>query len=415
MGVHLASLQAAANGDRMVTSPMPDEHPTAPKVSVIIPIYNARVHLGECLDSILCQTLTDIEVLCVDDGSTDGSLDLLNEFAERDSRLTVLRQSNSGAGAARNTGLAMARGEYLSFLDADDFFEPTMLAEAYGQCVEDEADICVYGARYFDAASGEFVRAEWLLKTELLPDAIPFSYKDVLDNVFVFVAPAPWNKMFRREFVVEQGLRFQELKRANDLLFTRLALVKAQRITVVDKTLANYRVGAGANLQAANHETPLEFYQALIALKSELVDFGVFAEVERSFVNDAVGNCLYNLNSLRDAEAFCDLYDRLKSECFAALGVDGRDREYFFVARHHEQYERIMQLSPEAYLFEEVGSLQTQLGETQLQLKSASSRLATEVARLRKTQKSRPYLAGRRLSAVSRRIGTLFSTRREAG
>ncbi len=398
----------------MVISTMRAEGLTTPRVSVIIPVYNARPHLSECLDSILCQTLTDIEVLCVDDGSMDGSLDILNTYAGRDARLTVLHQANAGAGAARNTGLAVARGEYLSFLDADDFFEPTMLEEAHGKCVADDADICVYGARYFDAASGEFVPAEWLLKTELLPDSIPFSYADMLDSIFVFIAPAPWNKMFRRAFVVDHQLRFQELKRANDLLFTRLALVKAQRITVVDKTLANYRVGAGANLQAANHETPLEFYRALLALKDELVEFGVFAKVERSFVNDAVGNCLYNLNSLRSAGVFCDLYDRLKSEGFVALGVGGRDSDYFFVHRHYEQYEKIMRLSPESYLLEEVGCLQRQLGETQIQCKQVSSGLARELARVSKTQESSPYRTGKRIAALYRRIRALLTLRRKA-
>ena len=385
-----------------------------PKVSVIIPIYNARLHLGECLDSILCQTLTDIEVLCVDDGSTDGSLDILNTYAERETRLTVLRQVNAGAGAARNTGLAVARGEYLSFLDADDFFEPTMLQEAYGKCIEDDADICVYGARYFDVVSGEFVRAEWLLKTELLPNSIPFSYEDMFDNIFVFVAPAPWNKMFRRAFVVDQRLRFQELRRANDLFFTRLALVKAQRITVLDQTLANYRVGTGGNLQAANHETPLEFYRALLALKDELMEIGVFAKVERSFVNDAVANCLYNLNSLRDAGAFCDLYTRLKEEGFGALQIDGRDEDFFFVDRYYEQYSKMMQLSPEAYLFDELRTLQCQLEESRVQLRGPSENLSKELARMKKLQKSSPYLAAKRLTAIIRRVGALLTMRRKA-
>ena len=220
--------------------------------------------------------------------------------------------------------------------------------------------------------------------------------------------------MFRRAFVVEQQLRFQELRRANDLLFTRLALVKAQRITVLDKTLANYRVGSGGNLQAANHETPLEFYRALLALKDELVEFGVFAKVERSFVNDAVGNCLYNLNSLRSAEVFCDLYDRLKSEGFVALGVGGRDSDYFFVHRHYEQYEKIMRLSPESYLLGEVGSLQCQLGATRIQCKRVSSRFAEERARVSKAQESSPYRTGKQIAALNRGIRTLLNLRRKA-
>ena len=94
----------------------------AVKVSVIIPVYNVEKYLRECIDSILNQTLRDLELICVDDGSTDGSLEILHEYEKADSRVKVLTQHNMGAGAARNKGLAIATGEYLSFLDSDDFF-----------------------------------------------------------------------------------------------------------------------------------------------------------------------------------------------------------------------------------------------------------------------------------------------------
>ena len=92
------------------------------KVSVILPVYNVEKYLKECLDSILNQTLQEIEVICVDDGSTDRSLEILREYEKKDKRVIVLTQENKGAGAARNKGLAIAKGEYLSFLDSDDFF-----------------------------------------------------------------------------------------------------------------------------------------------------------------------------------------------------------------------------------------------------------------------------------------------------
>ena len=98
-----------------------------PKVSVIIPIYNAAEFLGECLDSVLAQTLTDIEVICVNDGSPDNSLEILREYEKKDSRIKIIDQKNQGAGAARNHGMSVARGEYLSFLDSDDFFDRDML------------------------------------------------------------------------------------------------------------------------------------------------------------------------------------------------------------------------------------------------------------------------------------------------
>ena len=111
------------------------------KVSVIIPVYNVEPYLKQCMDSVVGQTLKDIEIICVDDGSTDNSLDILREYAAEDSRIQIIEQKNAGAGAARNNGMRYATGKYLSFLDSDDFFEPRMLEKAYDLAEKDQADL----------------------------------------------------------------------------------------------------------------------------------------------------------------------------------------------------------------------------------------------------------------------------------
>lgn len=110
------------------------------KVSVIIPVYNVAPYLRRNLDSVLGQTLRDIEVICVDDGSDDGCAKILEEYAQKDPRVRVLSQKNAGAGAARNLGLAHAGGEFLSFLDSDDFFESAMLEKMVALAEADNAD-----------------------------------------------------------------------------------------------------------------------------------------------------------------------------------------------------------------------------------------------------------------------------------
>ena len=97
------------------------------KISVIIPVYNVEKYLRECLESILNQTFQDFEIICVDDGSTDRSLDILQEYKRKDDRFVILQQRHAGAGAARNHGLKLAEGKYIQFLDSDDYFEPTLL------------------------------------------------------------------------------------------------------------------------------------------------------------------------------------------------------------------------------------------------------------------------------------------------
>ena len=125
------------------------------KVSVIIPVYNVQDYLRECLDSILNQTLKELELICVDDGSTDKSLEILREYEKKDNRVIVLTQHNKGAGAARNKGLEIARGEYLSFLDSDDFFATGMLEESYRKCKKENAEVCVYQVVRYNDVTGK--------------------------------------------------------------------------------------------------------------------------------------------------------------------------------------------------------------------------------------------------------------------
>ncbi len=375
-----------------------------PKVSVVVPVFNAGRYLSECLDSILGQSLTDIEVLAVDDGSTDGSLGILDHYAERDSRVTVLSQENAGAAAARNRGLEAASGEYLSFLDADDFFESTMLEDACGRGDADAADICLYGGRLYNNRTGRYRSAGWFLRTAFVPEKRPFSRQDIPDHILLVSSPAPWNKLLRRTFVLAQGLRFQEIERSEDLLFARLAMVRAERITVVDKRLVNYRIGHELSLQATNHETPLEFYKALLELRQELRRAGQFDEVERSFVNDALSICLYNLNSLKTPDAYGELYNRLRADIFAELGLLDHDREYFFWGKKYQQMLSIASVSPTAHLMDEAEILRRRMATLSGQVTDAKAGLELARSEISRMQRSLTYRIARKLRRVVRGV-----------
>lgn len=368
-----------------------------PRISVIIPVYNSREYLGECLDTLLSQTEHDIEILCVDDGSTDDSVDILEAYCAKDARVRVFAQPNAGAGAARNHALGEATGEFLFFADADDFFEPTMLASAYRACVRDEADVAVFRARYYEVETGKARPADELVKMDLVPERMPFSRADMPDHILEFTSPAPWNKVFRSAFVERHGLRFQEIRRANDLLFTKLALAKADRITVIDEVLVNYRVGSGSNLQALNDATPLEFYSALLALRDELAKAGLLAELDRAFVNLVLATCLYNLHSLKTVEAYHLVYRKLREECFSELGLDDHRPEDFLHEHQYAQYVRITETGPEQYLLDEVRYLRD------LDLRRRASLKRAKDA-LRKTRASRAFRIGQMISALPRAI-----------
>lgn len=170
-------------------------------VSVIVPVYNAAKYLPQCLDSICNQTLQNIEIICVDDGSTDNSLEILERYAEKDSRFQLLQQKNAGAGVARNTGLNFAQGEYLSFLDADDFFELNMLEKAYLQCEKDGADFCVFRADQYDQENNIYMKIPWTIKRRYLPVQCPFTAETIYPYIFQIFNGWAWDKLYRKEFV----------------------------------------------------------------------------------------------------------------------------------------------------------------------------------------------------------------------
>ena len=271
----------------------------SPKVSVIIPVYNVEKYLRECLDSVVNQTLKDIEIICVDDGSTDSSLDILREYERQDSRVKVLCQKNEYAGVARNNGMKIAQGKYFVFLDSDDFFEPDLLEVQYNQCEKYGADIGLCAANLFDDAAQIFRRAPWLLDMQYINEQ-PFNRKLLKNDIFKCTRFSPWTKMFSAEFVRREQLLFQNLQRANDCYFVMSALALAEKIVAVDKVLVHYRVGLKNNLQSDNASTPLACNQALSAVKARLIKAGIYEEISVAFRNNALDQCLYTVKRLEE-------------------------------------------------------------------------------------------------------------------
>ena len=128
-----------------------------PKVSVIIPVYNVEKYLRECLDSVINQTLKDIEIICVDDGSSDGSLKILEEYAQKDNRIKVLKQEHGGVSCARNLALGGAAGEYMLCLDSDDYLELNTLESLYNRALNFDLDMLSFSGQYFDNSTKKMI------------------------------------------------------------------------------------------------------------------------------------------------------------------------------------------------------------------------------------------------------------------
>ncbi|MCI8454323.1 MAG: glycosyltransferase family 2 protein [Lachnospiraceae bacterium] len=319
------------------------------KVSVIIPVYNSERFLRDCLESVMGQTLNEIEVICVDDGSTDTSEEILEEYAKRDRRILLLRQEHKGGGYARNLGIGAANGEYLSFLDSDDFFEPDMLEEIYLRCKSCNADIGVYGVQCYHEATGAENDEPSGLRKEFLPEKEIFSWKDIPDHIFNTFHNWPWNKLFRHDFVKRNKLRFQEIWRTNDLLFTAKALILAERIVAVDKPLIHYRIQTHGNCQSTNSLYPFSFYTAFKALKDFLKEYGIWNEVRCSYQNHALDGCIANLDSLEFGKSHRNLYEQLKTTIFDELELNTLKEEDVF-SINKEKFKRMWKICDANYL-----------------------------------------------------------------
>lgn len=340
----------------------PDGYYEKIRVSAILPVYNCEAYLSQCLDSLLERNDQKIEVICVDDGSTDGSLDILRAYEARDSRVRVLTQQNAGAGAARNRGMTVARGEYLAFPDADDFFDPEMLRKAYNKAYVEDSDIVVFRSREYYEDSDRFVGMRSNIREEYLPERTPFAAADVEENLFRLFVGWAWDKLFRRSFVERNGLRFQEQRTTNDLLFTYSAVVKAERISTMNSVLAYHRK-SGASLSVTREQSWDCFYKALLALRQQLRDWNLYDRFEQDFVNYALHFSLWNLSTLR-GDAYFKLYDRLTGGWLGELGVTGRAKRYFY---DPEQYDRLGQLfarSAEDFLFDRLDETAGMLEDT---------------------------------------------------
>ncbi|MEU2200848.1 glycosyltransferase [Isoptericola sp. NPDC019482] len=300
------------------------------RVSVVMPVYNAMPYLKECLASLRNQSLRDVEVILVDDGSTDGSLEYLQDFAESDpyDRVILMTQEHQGAGAARNLGLEHAQGEYVAFLDADDVFDRGMLGRAYGKAKADRASICVFRSRNLDTESGKTSPIRHAVKIKDLPKHRPFSGMQISANPFFTFVGWPWDKLFLRTYLLNTGLRFQELTSTNDAYFVYSALVCCDRITILDEELISHRRNVSTSISNSTTKSPDNAYRALLAIREQLMRSGIYPQLQRKFVNYSLHLLLWHLNNL-PADAREDFYKTLVTDWLPELGVSDKPLDFF--------------------------------------------------------------------------------------
>lgn len=298
-------------------------------LSVIIPVYNCEKYLRQCLDSVLGQSLQDAEVLCVDDGSTDASPAILAEYASRDGRIAVITQPNGGAGAARNTGLRRATGEYVLFLDGDDWFEKDYFASAVGRIRADHADICICGYEAVDARTGERLPSNWDKKKNLLPSGA-FSPSEYAERIFQMTDGQVWDKLYRRTFLEESGIRFPTIRAAEDTAFMYRTLLSAAWITSLPKLCVHYRINRVGSVSGSFTAYPSAPFDAFALVYGFLREQGLMPQYEHSFKNWAMEYLVWQVNNMPDREIQKQYLALLKEKWFPELHFErGEDAKIY--------------------------------------------------------------------------------------
>jgi glycosyltransferase involved in cell wall biosynthesis len=270
------------------------------KVSVIVPVYNKEKYLDECLISLTNQTLNDIEIICIDDGSTDNSLNILKKFSEKDSRIKIIAQSNHGPGHARNEGLIQAVGEYVAFIDADDWIELDSLEQLYYNAKENNSDLVLFNA--IEYLPDEKFRKRIYYHQDIVETFNFHNRKDLVMNNFLIVC----TKLHRLEFLRENNIYFAEFGLFEDVLFHIKSTVKSKNISYLNRIFYNYRRTEtnSRQLKSIQSDDSLIFLDISKDIENFLVDEGVYNELEINFLSFKLNEIQNLFNTNKNKEYF---------------------------------------------------------------------------------------------------------------
>lgn len=247
------------------------------KVSIIIPVYNVESYLADCLDSVISQSLKDIQIICVNDGSTDSSLKILEDYQKEDSRIEIITQKNKGLSGSRNTGIKNVKGEYIYFLDSDDWIEKNTLEELYNKSNKLNLDILMHTMVFYYENNKKFEKTEYTNLENISKsfDNKVFDYSDIMDTLFK-IPHNTVNKLYKTEFIKDMGILFHEGLNYEDTLFFYNIFPKAKRVSILRKPFYIYRI-RDDSICTTGEEKSFDIFKILKLIK-QLIEENIIKE-----------------------------------------------------------------------------------------------------------------------------------------
>lgn len=303
-----------------------------PKISIVVVVYNVEQYISKCLESLVHQTLRDIEIICVNDGSTDGSLEVLNRYALADDRIKIINQENKGVAAARNVGLENATGEYLQFVDGDDWVNFNLCERVYSLAKKHDSDIVMFDAAFYDnnknyVIPGNFYEVKkW--KNHVDENTI-HTYKDCKSIFYGNLSAA--NKLYKKSFIDEIGCKFPLDIRFEDHLFHLHSVFCAEKINIMTEKHYYYRQNRKNSMMTTLKSTKVvyDIFKVIDLIEKMIRDVGKFEGLKYLFFQfkyEALTHYYLDINFFQKPY----YYNKMKCELDKLIS---KDYDYFVCIR----------------------------------------------------------------------------------
>ena len=284
------------------------------EISVILPVYNSEEYLKECLDSLCNQTFDDFEILCINDGSSDNSLEILREYEKTDKRITVISQENQGVAKTRNDALTMVNGSYVYFMDADDVLDKNAFKKLHANLVSNGSDFCIMKV-IFDNGIEKYKFPAFDLDKEFSNvnfEKFTFTYKDVKNHVLNDLF-APWLKMYNRDFLIKGDFTFPDIKSYSDAPFHVKTMLEAKKISFIPEYLYCYKENDDSLVHSSSNT--INFFTLSDIIEDYLAENNYFNEFREEFISFQVSKLVYYMGFTDSDEYYSKAKSILQKIC----------------------------------------------------------------------------------------------------
>lgn len=314
-----------------------------PKISVIIPVYNAGQYIEECLNSVLQQTFEEIEILCIDDCSSDDSVEKIGQMANEDSRIVLIcNERNLGAGETRNRGIMLAKGKYFFSLDADDFLASDAIEKLY-RCAEAHGlQLCFCSHATYHEGDGKLGKSSQTADVFLQRyQNQVFSWNDVRRYIYQNIFCVPWNRLYRTDFVRESSIRFPKLSNSEDFFFGEAIVAAADRmgVAIAEKPLVYYRLGREGQVSSTVGQKPYCMLESVKLLYRFLKETHKWEGVERSYHTIVLDVLRFPLRFVEHQER---MIKQLVGQEFSQIGMSGLQQDDFTGLGYYKEYREFL-------------------------------------------------------------------------